>query len=119
MNTKHKGNAGEDKAANYLAEKGWTIIERNFRSKRAEIDIIALKGQTLAFIEVKTMPAGSPEDIPLLINSTKQGRIISAAKFFLLGNWHYRHCRIRFDAIIVDMPALGPIYHIENAFGEY
>lgn len=48
------GSWGEDAAEKYLKKKGYTILERNFRCKLGEIDIIALDGRSLVFIEVKT-----------------------------------------------------------------
>lgn len=49
------GKIGEDKACEYLVEKGWKVIERNFWRKFGELDIIAKTGKLLVFIEVKTM----------------------------------------------------------------
>ena len=48
-----RGRAGEEAGAAWLAERGWTIVERNFRSRMGEVDIIASRGETLAFCEVK------------------------------------------------------------------
>lgn len=61
------GKIGEDKACEYLVEKGWKIIERNFRRKFGELDIVVKKGRILVFVEVKTMTEESfsvlkPED---------------------------------------------------------
>ncbi len=52
-NPKEKGNAAEDQAANYLLNLGYTIITRRFKTRSGEIDLIALDGQTLVFVEVK------------------------------------------------------------------
>jgi putative endonuclease len=124
--TRDVGMAGEDKAAAWLEGQGYKIIERNYRVPRGEVDIIALKtgglnisrGEQplLVFVEVKTMPTSSPEDIEHLINRQKQRRIIAVAKWFLAAKPQYSACPVRFDALIIDMPALGPVYHIENAF---
>ena len=54
MNTKILGNAGENLAAAYLENHGYRILERNYRCKQGEIDIIAQKCDVLVFIEVKT-----------------------------------------------------------------
>jgi putative endonuclease len=119
--TKFIGNAGEDKAALWLTKQGLKIVERNYRSRRGEIDIIALHhspsgGTTLAFVEVKTMPASGPEDIEHLITREKKRRIIATSRYFLASHPAYNYCSIRYDVIIIDMPALGPVYHIPNAF---
>ena len=53
-NTKQLGNFGETEASNYLKSKGYVILDRNFRIRQGEIDIIALQQNILCFIEVKT-----------------------------------------------------------------
>ena len=58
------GREGEDLAAQYLLKNGYQILERNYRYRKAEIDIIALKEETLAIVEVKSRTSsyfGSPE----------------------------------------------------------
>ncbi|MCR4626403.1 MAG: YraN family protein, partial [Treponema sp.] len=61
QNKKKLGNQGEDKACFFLKEKGFTILYRNWRTKRGEIDIIAEKNDAIVFVEVKTLPSGSLE----------------------------------------------------------
>ena len=118
MNTKITGNAGEEKAANYLCEKGYTIIERNWRSRGGEIDIIATKDDTIVFVEVKTLPSGNIDTLSHLLNKRKQKRIEETAKYFMIMNRKYNSSYIRFDVIIVDMPEYPSVYHIESAFTE-
>ncbi len=65
MNTKPLGFSGENYAANLLLKLGYNIIERNFKAKFGEIDLIALKGNALVFVEVKTRTStkfGLPEE---------------------------------------------------------
>jgi putative endonuclease len=114
--TKEIGDAGEEKAARFLEERGYRIVERNFRCKRGEVDIVASIYDTLVFAEVKTMPASAPEDIGLLIDGRKQRRIIGSAEVFLAMHHEYGGFHIRFDGLIVDMPGMPPVYHIEGAF---
>ena len=113
---KDTGNHGENKAASFLVQEGYEIVERNFRTKTGEIDIIAQKDGTLVFVEVKTLPNGSPELLSLVLNKRKQQRIIKTAQSFLATYRKYSNNYIRFDAIIVDMPGLPELYHVENAF---
>ena len=54
MNTREKGNIGEDKAVEFLIKNNYQIVTRNFYSRFGEIDIIAKKGEVLHFIEVKS-----------------------------------------------------------------
>ena len=118
MNTKTVGNEGENRAASYLEAKGFQIIERNWRTKRGEIDIIALKNDTLVFVEVKRLPNGTSDMIQRELNNQKRERIIKTSKRFLLNHRQYSNNYIRFDVIVIDMPGLEPVYHIENAFSE-
>src|SRR3990167_11056303 len=65
MSTKIKGDIGEEFACKYLVENGYKILERNFRIRGGEIDIIALDGKTLVYVEVKTRTQkffGLPEE---------------------------------------------------------
>lgn len=54
--TQLTGKTGEDKAAGYLVSNGYKIIERNWKTQGGEIDIIAVKCETIVFVEVKTLP---------------------------------------------------------------
>ena len=118
MNTKIIGNEGEKRAAAYLVSKGFEIIERNWRTNRGEIDIIAYKNDVLVFVEVKTLPNGTLDMIQRELNYQKRERILKTSKRFLLNHRQYSNSYIRFDVIVIDMPGLEPVYHIENAFSE-
>ncbi|MCR5766080.1 MAG: YraN family protein [Treponema sp.] len=118
MNTKTKGDAGEDRAALYLEEKGFKIIARKWRTRSGEIDIIAEKDDYLVFFEVKTLPKGTNDMLLRELNQEKQQRILKTSKRFLLNHRQYNDSYIRFDVIVIDMPGYPPVYHIENAFME-
>ena len=118
MNTKTIGAEGESRAAVYLESKGFEIIERNWRTKGGEIDIIADKNDTIVFVEVKTLPNGTLDMIQRELNSQKRQRIIKTSKRFLLKHREYNNSYVRYDVIVIDMPGLEPVYHIENAFSE-
>ncbi len=79
-----KGNVAEERAADFLIEKGFCIVERNFYSRFGEIDIIASKDNALHFVEVK-----SGEDYELAIQNitpTKLSRIIKTANVYMKKN---------------------------------
>ena len=118
MNTKLTGSEGENRAVSYLESKGFEIIERNWRTNRGEIDIIAFKNDTLVFVEVKTLPNGTLDMIQRELNYQKRERILKTSKRFLLKHREYNNSYVRFDVIVIDMPGLEPVYHIENAFSE-
>lgn len=118
MNTKPTGNAGEQKAVEYLLSKGYEIIERNWRTRYGEIDIIVKKEATLVFVEVKTLPNGTPDMLQRELNYQKKQKILKTSKRYLINHRQYSNEYIRFDVIIIDMPGLPEVYHIENAFTE-
>lgn len=108
------GFAGERRAARFLKKNGYKIAERNFRCKAGEVDIIASKGGTLAFIEVKTRTSdsfGAPNEA---VDNERRRRYVSAANFyFYVKNLRMDDYTVRFDIIEVTE---GGVNHIENAF---
>ena len=78
---KETGNQGEDRASEYLIEKGYEVLFRNYRTKTGEIDIISLIDETIVFVEVKTLPNGTPELLSHVLDSRKQKRIINILYF--------------------------------------
>ena len=124
LSSKEKGFLGEERVVNFLVEKNYQILFRNWRTKFGEIDIIALdksnkKGNTLVFFEVKTLPSGNAETLEKELSFTKQKKIVKTSKCFLLEYRQYKYDYIRYDVVVVDMPGQEPIWHIENAFSEY
>ncbi|MBR0101044.1 MAG: YraN family protein [Treponema sp.] len=113
------GNEGEDKACAYLIDNSYRIIERNFRTRSGEIDIIAYKDDVLVFVEVKALPSGNAEILAHELDLRKQRKIVKTANFFLLKHREYNSSKIRFDVIVIDMPNLPSVYHIQNAFTEF
>jgi putative endonuclease len=114
---REKGVAGEERAAAYLKQQGFIILNRNWRTRSGEIDIIAMSSQdVLVFVEVKTLPGGDAQVLAHELNKKKQQRITKTAKCFLLNNRQYSNSSVRFDVIVIDMPGVEPVYHIENAF---
>ena len=110
------GNKGEDRAARYLKKKGYRILERNFSTPRGEVDIIALDGDCLVFVEVKGLSKVDmllPEE---KVNPQKQKRIANTALIYMsrLGP---DYPLARFDVISVHFKWLFPrIEHIKDAF---
>lgn len=116
--THQKGLTGEEKACNYLLSQNYKILERNFRIRTGEIDIIAEKDDFIVFCEVKTLPNGTLETLAHELNSKKQKKIIKTSKIYLENHREYNNKYIRFDVLAVDIPVLDPVYHIQNAFLE-
>ncbi len=116
--TKQTGDEGENRAANFLQEKGYKITARKWRTREGEIDIIAEKDDYLVFVEVKTLPNATYDMLKKVLNSQKQRRIVKTSKCFLLNHREYINSYIRYDVIVLDMQGLPSVYHIENAFSE-
>jgi putative endonuclease len=117
------GRAGEDLVAARLATAGWQIVERNARTRYGELDLVALDGRTLVFVEVKAGRTGSlfgPERPVLAVDWRKQQRVRRLATAWMgerRGLPHY--AEIRFDAVGVSFNRAGhptDIEHIESAF---
>ncbi len=83
MNTRKIGNTAEEKACEYLKNKGYKIVERNFYTKFGEIDIIAFKDGVFHFIEVKS---GKTFEPVFNITPVKLKRIIRSAEIYLKQN---------------------------------
>ncbi|CEM62755.1 YraN family protein [Treponema phagedenis] len=125
MQKTHKliGSAGEEAAANWLCEHGYTIITQNWRAETGEIDIIAEKEDMLAFVEVKTLPHTATEDLDIIISAKKRERISKTAKHFLQNNRQYKQMFARFDVIVIQSNPLKEetlkVLHLKNAFEDY
>ena len=116
--TNHKltGNKGEDIATNYLLQKGYNIVTRNWRHKHLEVDIIASHNNCLHFIEVKTRTNtkfGMPEDS---ITQTKMNHLKKAAEAYLYQ--HPQWLKIQFDVIAITLKTTiaTEIFLIEDVF---
>ncbi len=116
------GKKGEDVVAKWLERQGYIIVERNWRVRTGEIDIIAIDGKELVFVEVKTMPNTTLESLDLVVGKHKQLKISQTAKYFLQNNRQYNEMLMRFDVIVLKSnPFTSPypnIWHIKNAFGD-
>ena len=121
MSISHQlGKKGEEEAALFLEKKGYKIMEKNWRSGRLELDLIAKKDQTLVFVEVKSRSThffGFPENA---VNKIKQKSMARAAEVYLRKAKH--NGQGRFDIISLlfgnDMQLLE-IEHIPDAFYPY
>jgi putative endonuclease len=109
------GREGEEKAAAVLKKSGMSIIARNVRSKAGEIDLVALDGDDLVFVEVKNWAAYGFEELRRGLDKKKQRRIIETAKFFLAVHREYNGMAVRFDVVFI-----GPetVTHLVSAFME-
>lgn len=110
-----RGEKGEEIAANYLEKNKYEIIDRNYRAKKSEIDIICKEGETIVFVEVKTRSSikfGTPETF---VNEAKITKIIEGAEAYMKENdWSGP---IRFDIISVMLfKGKHDVTHFKDAF---
>lgn len=100
MNTRQaKGEAAEQLAADYLQRQGLKLIERNFRVRGGEIDMICRDGKTTVFVEVRLRSRNDFGGAAASITATKQARLILAARHWLL---RHGESPCRFDCILLD-----------------
>jgi putative endonuclease len=111
------GQQGEELAARYLEQRGYTILARNHRTPVGELDLIARDRSHLLFIEVKTRRStafGVPAEA---VGRVKQRQIVRAAQWYLT-TARYPGLQPRFDVISVLAGCGEPVVsHIPNAFG--
>lgn len=112
------GRRGEDAAAKHLRKLGYTIVARGHRDNIGEIDLIAVDGRTLVFVEVKTRTshdAGHPADA---VDAAKQQRLTRLALSYMKRH-DLLECRARFDVVAITWPSGSgrpTIEHFQNAF---
>lgn len=109
------GKKGEDLAVNYLVNKGYRILERNWRSGHKEIDIIAQIDDILVVVEVKTRKSNDYGEPDIAVGVMKQRMLTWAADAYV----RYKNLEvdIRFDILSIVFTDRGPeIEHIEDAF---
>ena len=111
------GKLGEDLATKFISDKGYEIVERNYRYGHGEIDIVAKDRDNLVFIEVKTrhnLEFGPPE---LAVTKSKQRQIRKIAEAYLYDkNINDVDCRIDVIGILMIKNVEPQINHIINAF---
>ncbi len=113
---KRRGKEEEIIAGQCLESSGWVILARNFRSRRGEIDIVALRENILSFVEVKSANRITKRDLEHVIGVRKRNSIIETSKLFLVINRKYKQYHIRYDVMLIQENAC--LRHIEGAFAE-
>jgi putative endonuclease len=113
---KSLGKQGEEIAASYLKGLKYRVVEKNYRCRCGEIDIVALDGNTLVFIEVKTRRTASYGPPQLAVTPFKQRQISKAALTYLAKN-RQTEMNARFDVIsIILRNERSVLDHIKDAF---
>ncbi len=116
-NKKILGEAAETLVAHYLQQQGFQLIDRNFRCRLGEIDLIGTHQNQLLFVEVRFKSREDYGTPASSVNGRKQKKIIRTAQFFLQHYPAFANYACRFDVIAVTLQSGEPaIEWIENAF---
>jgi putative endonuclease len=115
MNKRQIGTEQESRAAAYLQEQGYTIVERNFRCRTGEIDIIAREGEYLCFVEVKYRSGGGCGSPLEAVNYRKQKKILAVARYYMMCHHFPTDTACRMDVVAIEGEE---ITLLRNAFGE-
>ncbi len=115
------GAIGEELATEHLIRRGFEILDRNFRTRNGELDIVAVNSRAIVFCEVKTLLAGGDRDPLEAINPRKRAKVRRMAAEWLAARTGQRPrvAELRFDAIGIVLDRnqeLVRLDHIEGAF---
>lgn len=108
-----RGRRAEASAADFLLGQGFALVERNYRCRMGEIDLVMRDGDTLVFVEVRSRRSSSHGSAAASIGTGKRRRILLAARHYLL-RWGGRNPPVRFDVVTLD--GGGPPMWIRSAF---
>ncbi|MGB7502776.1 MAG: YraN family protein [Azonexus sp.] len=108
--TTTRGREAEERAARHLEGRGLRVVERNFRIRGGEIDLLCREGKTLVFVEVRLRSRSDFGGAGASITASKRRRIVLAARHYLAGK---PECDCRFDCVLIDG---GKLEWIRNAF---
>lgn len=112
----HLGKTGEDLACEELERRGYAIVDRRWRQRGGEIDIVARDGGTLVFVEVKARESHDFGDAAEAVTRAKRRRLVRLAADYAAGaRWIDRPCR--FDVVTVHLDGGAPVVTVySNAF---
>ncbi len=113
MNKRYIGNEYEQRATEYLIQNGYEILERNFRNRYGEIDIIAKDGSCICFCEVKYRGSDDCGSALEAVDHRKQKKITGVANYYLMTHGLDEWTLCRFDVIAVDG---DQVTILQNAF---
>jgi len=115
------GRLGEQLAAEHLLRRGFQIVERNYRTRWGELDIVAFDGRTLAFCEVKTRRASTLGGSPLdSVRALKRSQVRKMAGRWLIERTDRPYAdSVRFDAIGVTLDNAGRLLSLEHLEGAF
>jgi len=109
------GAQAESLAMRHLEARGMVVLDRNFRCRGGEIDLVMRDGRTVVFVEVRMRASNRFGGAGESIDARKRGRIVLAARHYLAGR---TDTACRFDVVLLGDPRTGHVEWIRDAFGE-
>lgn len=111
------GAYGERVAVRALESAGYTVVDRNWRCRAGELDVVAMRGGVVVFVEVKCRRSSSYGPPALAVTPVKAARLRAAASAWLAAHG-LAEAAVRFDVVSVLRPLTGPpvVEHVEGAF---
>ena len=116
VGSKFKGRDGEQYAETYLQGQGLVLVERNYRCRFGEIDLIMREGKVVVFIEVRMRTSQTFGGAASSITLSKQGKLTRTARYYLASQKSVPECR--FDVVLLSGPRGEGMEWIRNAFCE-
>ncbi len=110
---KNLGDSGERVAALFLEQRGYKIVERNYRTRSGEIDLVAEDADGLAFVEVRTRRGGGMNVPEESLTPRKRERLISMAQEFLSQREEFAERAWRIDFVAIELERGGKVKRIE------
>jgi putative endonuclease len=110
-----KGSAAEDAAARFLTGRGLELVQRNYRCRFGEIDLILREGRTVVFVEVRYRRNKAFGGAAESITASKREKLLKAARHYMAEHQRFPACR--FDAVLLDGDN-DNVEWVTNAFGE-
>jgi putative endonuclease len=116
VKAKPLGRKGENLAASYLREQGWEILERNYRTKLGEIDLVCRDRDSIVFVEVKTRASADFARPDESVTQRKQAKLRRLVEDYLVKH-NLESSEVRFDVLGVTLATRRPEFeHIVGAF---
>ena len=113
MDRRQTGSLAENTATAFLESQGFQIVARNFLRRVGELDVVARAGELLVIAEVRTRADDRFGGAAASVGPAKQRRIAATAGLFLDQHPELRHCRVRFDVLVVRN---GRVEWLRHAF---
>ncbi len=101
-----RGTDAEARALRHLQSQGLRLVERNWRCRGGELDLVMLDGPTLVIAEVRSRSRSDYGGALASVDARKRGHLVHATQLFLAAHPQYADCEVRFDVIAIDGTAL-------------